>query len=239
ISDEGARRGSEDGLADADGQHIVADDRINRTDEIGVERGLIEDVRADPVASGNAPGPLVVGLRVAHEQRKERRLTDLPEVDEPNGERECGNGAEKPRFLHELLRNAIADKMNRMDLARLRFLGLSIWVLGSGFLVQGSGSGFQEPRTGTQNLEPRTQNSEPRTQNSELGRVTFNRDVAPVVFKHCATCHHPGGAGPFSVLAHASAPAPARQIAEGAGRRYRPPRETAPRSRPVVRGDAP
>jgi hypothetical protein len=29
---------------------------------------------------------------------------------------------------------------------------------------------------------------------------TFNKDVAPIVFKECATCHRPGEAAPFSLL---------------------------------------
>ena len=28
--------------------------------------------------------------------------------------------------------------------------------------------------------------------------VTFSKDVAPIVFQHCASCHNPGGAAPFS-----------------------------------------
>jgi len=123
-----------------------------------------------------------------------------------------------------------------MDSARLRLLGLSIWVLGSGFFVPGSASGFLEPRTVNQNVEPGTQNQnvEPRTQNPEPGRVTFNRDVAPVVFKHCASCHHPGGAGPFSVLTYASARTHARQIAEVTKRGYMPPWKPAVGSGPFV-----
>ena len=30
--------------------------------------------------------------------------------------------------------------------------------------------------------------------------VTFNRDVAPIVYEHCSTCHRPGEAAPFSLL---------------------------------------
>jgi mono/diheme cytochrome c family protein len=28
-------------------------------------------------------------------------------------------------------------------------------------------------------------------------RVTFTRDVAPIVFGSCASCHRPGGSAPF------------------------------------------
>jgi len=30
--------------------------------------------------------------------------------------------------------------------------------------------------------------------------VTFTRDIAPIVFAHCASCHRPGEAAPFSLL---------------------------------------
>ena len=30
--------------------------------------------------------------------------------------------------------------------------------------------------------------------------TTFTRDVAPLFFKHCASCHRPGEAGPFPLL---------------------------------------
>ena len=32
--------------------------------------------------------------------------------------------------------------------------------------------------------------------------VTFNRDVAPILFEHCSTCHRPGEIGPFSLLSY-------------------------------------
>lgn len=35
--------------------------------------------------------------------------------------------------------------------------------------------------------------------------VTWSRDIAPLVYAHCTTCHHPGGAGPFSLLTYADA----------------------------------
>jgi Tfp pilus assembly protein PilF/mono/diheme cytochrome c family protein len=64
--------------------------------------------------------------------------------------------------------------------------------------------------------------------------VTFTKDVAPIVFKHCASCHHPGGAGPFSVLSYSSVRAHARQIADVTRRGYMPPWKPAPGSGPFV-----
>jgi Flp pilus assembly protein TadD/mono/diheme cytochrome c family protein len=34
---------------------------------------------------------------------------------------------------------------------------------------------------------------------------TWSDDIAPIVYQRCATCHHPGGAGPFSLLTYAEA----------------------------------
>ena len=53
--------------------------------------------------------------------------------------------------------------------------------------------------------------------------VTFNKDVAPVVFEHCAPCHHQGGFGPFPLLTYQDARKHAAQIVAVTGRRYMPP----------------
>ena len=42
--------------------------------------------------------------------------------------------------------------------------------------------------------------------------MTYNRDIAPIVFAHCASCHHPEGPAPFSVLSYASIRTHARQV---------------------------
>ncbi len=53
--------------------------------------------------------------------------------------------------------------------------------------------------------------------------VTFNKDIAPLVFEHCASCHHPGGAGPFSLLTYRDARKHASQMAAVTRSRYMPP----------------
>jgi Flp pilus assembly protein TadD len=53
--------------------------------------------------------------------------------------------------------------------------------------------------------------------------VTFNRDIAPIVFHSCAPCHRPGEAAPFPLLSFADAGAHARQIAKVTRSRYMPP----------------
>lgn len=42
--------------------------------------------------------------------------------------------------------------------------------------------------------------------------VTFNRDIAPILFKQCAPCHRPGEAAPFSLLTYEDAKKRAEQI---------------------------
>jgi tetratricopeptide (TPR) repeat protein/mono/diheme cytochrome c family protein len=54
-------------------------------------------------------------------------------------------------------------------------------------------------------------------------QVTFNRDIAPILFRTCAACHRPGEAAPFSLLTYADAKKHARQIAEVTRSRSMPP----------------
>jgi Flp pilus assembly protein TadD/mono/diheme cytochrome c family protein len=53
--------------------------------------------------------------------------------------------------------------------------------------------------------------------------VTFNKDVAAIVFNNCAVCHHAGGSGPFSLLSYQDVRSHARQIAVVTSSRYMPP----------------
>ena len=58
-----------------------------------------------------------------------------------------------------------------------------------------------------------------RCQNS----VTFNRDIAPIIFHSCSTCHRPGEAAPFSLLTYSDVKKHARQIADVTRSRVMPP----------------
>ncbi len=61
-------------------------------------------------------------------------------------------------------------------------------------------------------------------QDSKSGQsVTFNRDIAPIVFRSCSTCHRPGEAAPFSLLTYTDVKKHARQIAEVTRLRVMPP----------------
>jgi tetratricopeptide (TPR) repeat protein/mono/diheme cytochrome c family protein len=58
---------------------------------------------------------------------------------------------------------------------------------------------------------------------ASAGQVAFNRDIAPIVFRSCATCHRPGEAAPFSLLNYSDVKKHARQIAEVTQSRAMPP----------------
>jgi tetratricopeptide (TPR) repeat protein len=53
--------------------------------------------------------------------------------------------------------------------------------------------------------------------------VTFNRDIAPIIFRSCSTCHHPGESGPFLLLTYSDVKKHARQIADVTQARSMPP----------------
>ncbi|MGC4083972.1 MAG: hypothetical protein QM736_18150 [Vicinamibacterales bacterium] len=53
--------------------------------------------------------------------------------------------------------------------------------------------------------------------------VTFNRDVAPILYQHCATCHRPGEAAPFNLLTFDDARQRARLIAAAVSSGVMPP----------------
>jgi len=52
---------------------------------------------------------------------------------------------------------------------------------------------------------------------------TWSRDLAPAFYKNCTTCHHPGGAGPFSLLTYEDAKRWGPQIRVVTQSRYMPP----------------
>lgn len=52
---------------------------------------------------------------------------------------------------------------------------------------------------------------------------TFNRDVAPIVWDRCGTCHRPGGAGPFPLIDYGDVAKRADLIGDVIRSRYMPP----------------
>ena len=57
---------------------------------------------------------------------------------------------------------------------------------------------------------------------------TFARDVAPILYQHCAACHHPGEVAPFPLLTYRDAAKRAKLIATVTASRYMPPWQPEP-----------
>src|SRR5271156_2349450 len=55
------------------------------------------------------------------------------------------------------------------------------------------------------------------------GSVTWSGQIALLVYGNCTTCHHPGGAGPFSLLTYQDARRWGPQMASVTSSRYMPP----------------
>ena len=53
--------------------------------------------------------------------------------------------------------------------------------------------------------------------------ITFNKDVAPIVFQHCTSCHRPGEIAPFNLQTYEDVKQRARLIADATGHRFMPP----------------
>src|ERR1700678_2187983 len=52
---------------------------------------------------------------------------------------------------------------------------------------------------------------------------TFAHDIAPIVYEKCASCHHPGGVAPFSLLTYDDVKKRAAQIAAATRSGFMPP----------------
>ena len=57
---------------------------------------------------------------------------------------------------------------------------------------------------------------------------TFNKDIAPILYQNCATCHHPGEVAPFSLLTYSDAAKRAGLIAVITAKRVMPPWKPEP-----------
>ncbi len=56
-----------------------------------------------------------------------------------------------------------------------------------------------------------------------LAKVTFDRDIAPIVYHYCANCHRPGEAGPFPLLTYEDVRKHGHQIVAVTQTRFMPP----------------
>src|SRR5580658_1666217 len=57
---------------------------------------------------------------------------------------------------------------------------------------------------------------------------TFNKDIAPILYNNCATCHRPGEVAPFSLLTYADAARKAGLLATVTEKRVMPPWKAEP-----------
>ena len=53
--------------------------------------------------------------------------------------------------------------------------------------------------------------------------VTYNRQIAPILYRSCASCHHAGGSGPFSLMSYADARRWGTSVKTVVESRYMPP----------------
>ena len=53
--------------------------------------------------------------------------------------------------------------------------------------------------------------------------VTFARDVAPIIYRHCAQCHHTGSVAPFPLITYEDVAKRAQLVATVTASRYMPP----------------
>jgi mono/diheme cytochrome c family protein len=67
-----------------------------------------------------------------------------------------------------------------------------------------------------------------QTMPSAASTPTFNRDIALVLFQHCAMCHHPGEVAPFPLLSYEDAKRRARQIVQVTESHRMPPWQPEP-----------
>src|SRR5215216_677964 len=64
---------------------------------------------------------------------------------------------------------------------------------------------------------------QPQTLAARGADPTFAEDVAPILYKNCTTCHHPGGLGPFSLLEYDTAKAHVDEMKDAVSAGVMPP----------------
>jgi hypothetical protein len=69
---------------------------------------------------------------------------------------------------------------------------------------------------------------------AQSATVTFNHDVAPIIYQNCSSCHRPGEATPFSLLSYEDVTHKAATIAKVTRLRVMPPWKPAPSSFPFM-----
>jgi mono/diheme cytochrome c family protein/thiol-disulfide isomerase/thioredoxin len=70
---------------------------------------------------------------------------------------------------------------------------------------------------------------ETKAQSPELpDKVTFTKHIAPIIFANCTSCHRPGEAAPFKLMAYRDVQKRGRTILDVVQRRYMPPWQPEP-----------
>src|SRR5580704_9807289 len=57
---------------------------------------------------------------------------------------------------------------------------------------------------------------------------TFNKDIAPIIFKNCSSCHRTGEVAPFELLHYSDVAKRAKLISTVTAKRYMPPWKPEP-----------
>jgi hypothetical protein len=60
--------------------------------------------------------------------------------------------------------------------------------------------------------------------------VTFNKDIAPIIYHNCSPCHRPGEAAPFALLSYNDVAKKSATIAKATSKRLMPPWKAQPAS---------
>jgi Flp pilus assembly protein TadD len=63
---------------------------------------------------------------------------------------------------------------------------------------------------------------------AQPSHVTFTKDVAPIIFANCSSCHRPGGSSSFDLLTYADVKRRAQAIVTATRSRYMPPWKPEP-----------
>src|SRR5439155_11009540 len=193
-------------------------DGVEDAEKVRVERRLIEDVVADPVAARDPPRPLVVRSRIARQHGEERRAADLPDVREAHDERDgedreiaqqgryasAGMAATTRASAQTATKSRNHETTKRETNSSSWFRGFVISWLTPVILVCAPSSVRAQPR------------------------LTFTKDIAPIVWTRCASCHRPGAIGPFSLLTYDDVKRRATLIADVTSRRLMPPWKPLP-----------
>ncbi len=58
---------------------------------------------------------------------------------------------------------------------------------------------------------------------AEDGDITFNRQIAPIIYQNCAPCHRPGEAAPFPLLSYENVAKKGKAIVKVTAARFMPP----------------